>query len=258
MKLKPIMKYQLHLNYQIFRIMYGVIYSITLAAVITRLLNQGSSVTECAELATMITIFVTGLTTFKESFRFFVSSGVSRKRFFMGLLASLGCTAIVTALIDTINSVIFSLFLNYHPIYEALGSQSKIEMSVSMNNIHAGGFLLKIPFTPLFLLKNFLWCAFAYFALAIIGFFITTLYYRMNKQLKILVSVGVPAFFFILLPFLNQYVADGKIGQFFATIFGWWMQCATNPAADMATRLVFAAVFAGLAFLLMRRTDVKA
>lgn len=256
MKLKPVMKYQLHLNFQIFRIMYLVIYVITFATIAGRYFSNTGGNVSGMEFATIITIFVTGLTTFKDSFRFFTSSGVSRKSFFLGLLSSFGITALATALIDCINMVIFSLFLNYGSAYLAICDPSYVGIQMKIEGTN--GILNKIIYTPEILLKSFLWCAMAYFAVAMIGLFITMLYYRMNRTQKILVSVGVPSFFFILLPILNQYAAGGWIGKVFISLFHWWIACSANPAADIATRLALAAIFVGVTYCMVRKADVKA
>lgn len=263
MNIKPILRYQLRGHFSVFRAVYGVIYMILLAAVIAEYFKPQAfdfSTTSGTELSTIIAIFIVGLTFFKDSFRFYISSGVSRKRFFTGVISALGITSAVTALLDCVNALIFSQFLNYHSLYQMMLNPEKIGTLVRVKNasgIYTGEVLYKVAFTPSMLLKNYLWCVLAYFAFAMFGLFITVLYYRMSKVQKIIVSVSVPSFFLFVLPMLDQYVAGGKIGAAISKAFEWWMYCGINPGTDIITRLALSAVLTGITYYMVRKAEVK-
>lgn len=256
MNRKPVVRYQFRNYFHIFRIYYLVIYCMMLIAFIQRYLFKPSPDSDISisglEFATIITIFITGLTTFKEPFRFFVSNGVSRRRFYTQTVASLGVLSAVIAVVDSINTLIFSLIFHYYSFYASIISMDSTHF-MSGRNISSA-----FIYTAALIVRSFFWSLFAYFAFAALGLFITVLYYRMNRTLKIAVSVGVPMLLFVGLPLLSQYVPGRLVSNAIIAVMEWWMQCAVNPLADMLSRLALAAVFAGLAFLMIRRVDVKA
>lgn len=264
MNLKPILRYQLRGHFQVFRVVYGVVYCIMIAAVVshyflpTALKNSSA---QNMDFTTLITIFIVGLVFFKESFRMFTSYSVSRKRLFTGMIASLGITSAATALLDCINALIFSQFVDYRTIYTVLLNPQYMESEMRVKasaGISTGEVLSRVSYTPQLLLRNVLWCFLAYFAFALIGLFITALYYRMNKLQKALVSVCVPVFLFIGLPVLNEYVVHGMIGAALSNLFSWWMSCALNPVTDFATRGAFIAIFIGITYFIVRKAEIRA
>jgi hypothetical protein len=109
------------------------------------------------------------------------------------------------------------------------------------------------------LLDSFVWMTFLYLALAMLGFLITTIYYRMGKSLKLIVSVGVPVFLFMVLPYIDNVVFNGAIyealGRFFRII--WGFANGYNPYVSVLSSFITFAVFGGLSFLTMRRATVK-
>lgn len=258
MNLKPIVRLQCRHEFRIFRTMYLIVYLIMAVTVLSALFftgpDRGHVRYSGMEIATMVTIFVTGLNSFREFFLFYTANGVSRRRMFAGVVLSLGIAAAATALLDTVSAAVYSLFLDYSPLY---GGTMQLALS---GTAEAGGFDLSFSpadLTPVFLLKNLLWSLFAYFDLALFGLLLTVLYYRMDRAGKILFSIGVPAFFFLLLPFLDRYAAGGSVGSALSRLAGWWTACGMNPFADALTRLLLAAALSGLVFLLVRRAEVK-
>ncbi len=252
MKIKSIVRFQLRGYLKIFRTVYFIIYLIVLASFVGSLLDpssRGNARNSGMEFATLITSFVVGLFSFRESFLFYTGSGVSRKAMFQGILASFGIMSAATALLDCINIVLFSCIMKYQSLYYALTQIARSDFG----SVPATDHPLAVPF----LLKNFLWCVLAYFCAAAIGFFITALYYRMNRPLKIAVSAGVPIAVFYLLPLLDTSFWGGTLGAALFRFWEWGLALAVSPLWDLAASLCFSAVFAGLAFLLIRRADVK-
>lgn len=193
----------------------------------------------------MITLFVIGLNSFKSLFKFFIGNGVSRKTLFSGLLLGMGITAAAMALIDTLNSLLFSHVMSYHSMFQMLYYDTA--------NKDLPSNLLPM------LAQQFLWLLFAYVWVMMIGFFITNLYYRMNKSTKIAVSIGVPVSLFYILPLLDQYFLNGVLSRAVTNFagFAWGLSNGYNPAIGMASMFVFAVINAALAWLLVRRANVK-
>jgi hypothetical protein len=80
----------------------------------------------------------------------------------------------------------------------------------------------------------------------------------MNRPLKLIISIGIPVFLFIILPILDAQLFSGEvfkaIGTFIAFCTG---RLSGSPYVAMASNAVFYAIFAMLGFLLMRRATVK-
>lgn len=255
MNIKPVLRYQLRAYFSIFSKVYGVVYFLTITAIILRYTYRSDGSASCTEFTTMVAIFIIGLVLFKSSFRFFSSYGVSRKRLFCGLTATLGVTAAATSALDMVNAAVFSHFLPYYTIYTGL-SQNGPESG-------SGGLLLgkfQLPYHGIaasLLLKNWLWCLLADFAFGMLGFLIAALYYRMGKTLKICVSIGVPAAIIALIQ-LDQNVMWGRISAAFLNFCEHWIYWGMHPGLDLVTRLVPIAIFTGCVWLLLRKADVQA
>ncbi|MVB12243.1 hypothetical protein CAFE_29750 [Caprobacter fermentans] len=257
MNLKPIIRMQCRTDIRVFRIMYLVVYCIVALNVFYELFRGSGPerlTTSGLETATVITIFIVGLNSFREFFLFYSANGVSRRRMLAGIVSSLGIAAACTALIDTFNMFVFSLFMNYRSVY----SQSLMPTGVNLKFNRVWPALGNPAVrSPAFLLKNLLWCFCLYFVAALLGLLITTFYYRLTRTQKFVCSFGVPVVLLIGLPVFDQAVTGGRISAALAEAFRWWMNCAMNPAADFATHMILAAFLAALTFLLVRRVEIK-
>jgi len=205
------------------------------------------------ELITIITIFVIGLNSFKENFKFFSANGVSRKTQFCTTATALAILAVIFALIDTINCIIIKQTINLLPMFlQFYGSRFGYASMTYDPSI-------SLVLTPQILFENFLWLTFLHFFISMVGLFITTLYYRMNKGLKIAVSIAIPTVLINGVQALDAFFLGGKIGaslqSFFNAAFGF--SNGYNPYIGMFSMFVFAAVFSSLAFLLARKSAVK-
>lgn len=90
------------------------------------------------------------------------------------------------------------------------------------------------------------------------GYLITTAYYRMNKALKIIVSIGVPLLFFILLPLLDTTIFNGKIFIAIEKIMKFVFGGETgNPYNLLLSCVLIVVVGVGLSWLLIRKAVEK-
>jgi hypothetical protein len=246
MNIKTAVKYQIYEFKKPFLIYYFIIYMIFALFFLSTspLIRNGADVNLGGmEAASMIFIFVSGLNSFKETFRMFIQNGLSRKTLFISFVCGIIPISAFMALIDSINGVLAGMVSNYQTAYMQFYGQ---RYAGSSNGI-------------LQLVEGFLWSIFAYAMLAMTGYFITTLYYRMNKGLKFIVSIGVPAFFFIILPIIDTNFTDGVISKgitnFFS--FAWGYKNGFNPYFSMVTCTLIFALFGGLSYLLIRKAVVK-
>jgi hypothetical protein len=248
MKIKVPVKYQLREYRHTVVIMYLCVYLFTALIGISFSFKSSGS-TSGLEMVSAITIFIIGLNSFKEIFKFFSANGVSRRTLFFSTAAALSILSAVFALIDTINCVIFTHLTNYSSLFLQIYNP-RFGLVLSRNN----------PVLTLqILFESFLWLIFLHFFASMVGLFITTLYYRMNRGLKIAVSIAVPTLLLNGVSALDFYFLDGKISAFFerAVKAAWGISSGYNPYIGMISMFVFAAVFAALAFLLARKAPVR-
>jgi hypothetical protein len=255
-KIKVPLKYQLFEYRHTMLIMYLCVYAVIFLTVVSRFLKTTETFGSngSLELVSVITIFVIGLNSFKDNFKFFSANGVSRKMQFCSTAAALGILSCTLAFIDTINSVIFTHVTVYYPMFlEAYGH------SMGITGFGYGSLLKSPVLAPQLLFENFLWLTFLYLLFSMIGLFITTLYYRMNRGLKIAVSIIVPVFFLNGIELLDTTFFGGQIGSFFLDFLyiAGGLYDNSNPYIAMVSMFLFTAVFAALTYLLARRASIK-
>lgn len=241
MNIKPIVRIQCHSYFSVFKVVYSIFYSIVLISLLSKYLygggNSKGSTFSGVELTALITIFIIGIVFFRSSFRFYASNGVSRSRMFVGLLASFGVMAAATALLDSVNELIFSAFSPYHSLYAQLLGTNAPSLSYYAN--------------------NFLWNLCSCFAAAMFGLLLATLFYRLTRTQRMVFSAGIAVLLLIGLPFLDRTFAAGQIRRAAANAFHVWTNWGLNPLSDLVSRLLLSAVLSGLIFLLIRRADVQ-
>ena len=242
MRLKPALKYQLSSVKWPIIIYYIVIYALMILMGISRTFDTTNFSITFGGLdgASIIFLFVVGLNAFKSNFHMFVANGVSRKTMFFSFIASVGIICAGMALVDSINALIISQFVNYQPVVMQLFDSRYIDSGLRMYT------------------EGFLWMFFSYVSSLMLGYFITTGYYRMNKPVKLIVSIGVPVLVFIILPILDNVLFDHQLTYAFRNISAFCSgQSTGSPYVAMACRTVSAAITGFLAYLLARRATVK-
>ena len=253
MKLKPVLRYQLLQYRTAFFCFYGLIYFFMAVVLILKYARHfaWSEVSGgCLEGITMLACFIGGIALFKGAFRFFTSCSVSRKQFFFSFAAAIAIIAAVVSLIDMVNAVVFSHFIDYRTNYSSMLAGDFV-ITDKRNEIASA-----VPFTFPVLMKNWLWCLLADFALGMLGFLIAALYYRLSRPVKILVSVGVPAFFLLFIPLLDANVTHNSFGRFFMSAWTQWTHWGLNPGLDLLSRLAVVALFGGGVWLLLRKAEL--
>lgn len=255
-KMKTLLKYQLRDYSKSILIMYLCVYLVLVILVIsggTTFKINGKSSNGGFEMISMITIFVIGLCSFKDNFKFFSANGVSRKTQFYSTVAALGVVSTIFAFVDTVNSILFTHIMVYRPML-ILFYGPRFGYSSDLIPPYSSPIL-----TPQILAESFLWLCFAYFFMSMIGLFITTLFYRMSKAMKIAVSVSFTVIFLNGIPFLDQFYFGGILTKFFHDALNMALGYANgyNPYIGMFSMFLFAAIFAALAYLLARKACVR-
>ncbi len=255
MKMKSVLSYLLRDYRNVLLIMYLLVYLIIIFLIPhSKIRNSG---TGALELVSLITVFVLGISSWKPYFKLFSANGVSRKTLLCSAVTGLGTVAVILSLIDTLNTLLISSFTNYQSMF----SQAYYRIHIDrMFDANTQDMYAAFHYTFQMLAQQFLWSIFAYFWIAMIGLFITALYYRMNGGLKIAVSVGVPVVWIFVLPSLDQRLWGNGLSHVTQTFFNfaWGFSNGYNPYIGIASMLVFTIVTAALAWLLVRRANVKA
>lgn len=245
MRLKSVIKYN------ICDIKYGVLIYYAVVAAIMGLLvfTQQSRVANInndeigfvsgAE-ASAIFLFVCGLNSFKQNYLYLSTNGITRKAQFYGFLSSSAIIAAAMAFIDTISTNIIKILIDYRPMFYQLFKGFTSESSQLLITV-----------------INFLWSTAVYLLAFVVGYFIATLYYRMSKILKIIVSVGVPSLFIIGSPILASYLYKCGYLYEFTAVIKFLTNGNGNPNVSVIISVLETAIIAGLSYLLVRRTPVK-
>jgi len=244
MRIKAIVKYYLT------EIKTAVVMFYLIMAAVTILISysinvttgDGDSFVGGGEMASLIFLFVVGLSSFKQNFLFLSTNNVPRRLQFKGFLLSALILCGAMAFVDTSYSNIVAQFMDYRSAFYQVYGEWTLQAFV----------LLKIA-------VNFFFNLVLYLLSYLGGYFITNLYFRMNKMLKIIVSIGVPAIFTIILPALESAVTKGRIFRFIGDvllILGG-LKDGVNPYIALLSFTAGATAVAGLCFLLLRRAVVR-
>lgn len=243
MKLKKALKYQLTEAVRPVAVFYAVILAIHACFLLAFSIRRDAASVGGMEAATVIFLFVAGLNSFKSTFGMFMQNGLSRRTLFTSFAAGALIIAAAMTAADFLLGLAAGAVMEYWPLYDSIYYYPD-----------AG---------PAFRAAGLLW-AFALNAAALMaGYFITTLYYRMNRWQKITVSVGGPVFLFVVLPVLLRRLYKG-MNPFSSQrscaswILYWCERIIGSPYLTAALFAAAAVILAGLSWLLVRRAVVRA
>lgn len=180
--------------------------------------------------------FVLGLVSFKSNFRFMQGNGVTRRDFWLGSLLSLVLIALCLTVLDTVYSMIWIPG-------ETLGLTSILTQVVTGEASQHNAFSAMPLYFASLLLS------------AMAGYFITCMYYRLNKLGKWLVSL-TPVYVFIIASFIAGRVQAGAVMGFAEGMVNFLRAIGLlsgNPLIMAIPFAVLAALFGALSYLFVRR-----
>ena len=249
MNLKAAIRYQSNDCFKAIRNFYIVIILMLVLFVFSVEISNDSTVKSMGEteMITMIFLFIVGLNSFKETFLMMLQNGVSRLTMFFSTILNILLTSIFMAVADRFILNIGGLYSYFREevivsgMFDMLYEKRVASMHVVALNLEA-----------ILIMSGLYIAAFSG------GYFITTAYYRMNKLVKVVVSVGLPASIFVLLPMLDKILFGGKItvkilDMLYFIIGGK----AENPYNTLFSCIFFSIVCLGLTWLLIRRAIEK-
>ena len=232
-----------------------LVLSNALAAVAVSMYGAGGMVTLGSNTGfvfavSVIFLFVLGLNTFKENFGMLLQNGCSRKSVFWGRNLTAATLALCMGLADTLLSGLASVVMrgvsgaNYYGAVFSIASPTGAfsQMSVPLQ------ILLGIPLNVA-----------AYLFYITLGYFITILFYRLNRTGKILVGAGVPVFVFIVLPVIDGLLLNGSVMQFINAYIAdpYYGFLLRYPPMSIVAYLCWACMLALFCWLLMRKAVVR-
>jgi hypothetical protein len=253
MSLKSVIKYQIADFKSAVIVFYlTVLLLIALFSVLFYEIADTSAVSiSGTETATIFFLFVIGLNSFRETFKMTIQNGISRRTMFKGFL--------FTALIMSVGmSVINELFLLGGRIFiSGRNNVSYISLFEQIYFLDRGDEASRniLQFT----IGEILFVTFLSAAAMMLGYFITSLYYRLNKSGKIAVSIGVPAMLIIIIPVFDALVTKGLIykaaGHLIMFAFG--ILNGYNPCYAMASCFIIFTLLASISYTMIKKAPVK-
>ena len=240
MRFLPAWKYQMNGVKWPLIIYYIVIASLLVLMGISMSIVQGRARITVGgmEMASMIFMFVVGLNSYKSVFFMMSANGISRKTMFISFLAMLGAVAAGMALIDTLYVIGMKMAGDYRTMFEQMYN---IETSAQV----------WIP-------AGFEWRLCSYLAAGMAGYLITILYYRMNKAVKLLVSIGVPVLVLFVWPAADLTWFNGATTKAVGWLIGWASGLLSgNPYIGVISDIVLTALLGALCYVALRRAPIK-
>ena len=225
---------------------YAVVTALYLIFIITSFFMPGGSISGM-DMASLVFLFVFGITSFKENFYMLLQNGVSRKNMFFGTALSLLAVSVFVAVADTVLALILGLVPD-----ESFTLASLFQQIYGMSQ-YSGSSTFAVS------CHEIVWNSMLKFAFACIGLFIGCAYYKMNTLAKTLVSCGIPCFFLLGLPLIDLALPAldlyGKIKKAFLFFFGF--SDGVSSYQCVLCCLALSIVVLGITFLMVRKTSVK-
>lgn len=183
--------------------------------------------------SSLIFIFILGLTFFKTEFNFLQANNITRRNFFKAALISSAAAAFIMALIT---SLVNQLFLMSLPGFYF----DWVEGIYKTNSMFA----------------NLAWSFGLYIMVIVLGWLIAMVYYKLDKTMRIVISF-LPVALILLIS-----AADNSSGGAFIDLIGNGFRFlfaldTLNPYLSAINMTALAAMFSGLAYMLIRRLELK-
>lgn len=199
--------------------------------------------------STLILAFVAGCCAFKENFGMAVQNGVSRKSLFFGRLCATGALCFLLAVCDEVLTLLFDLIGRLPAL--SWSSVSLLEMAYGPVG---GSWLLTalcaVPFSFFLLL-----------AASAVGYFCTTLFYRLPTWGKAAVAVSFGVLFIFGVPVLKMLRDAFHLEALWDALCRLLTElgrlCFGGAVNWMVTGFVIFCAFSAFAWLLIRRAELK-
>ncbi|WP_322181843.1 hypothetical protein [Neglectibacter caecimuris] len=215
--------------------------------------NGGLVITSSSGISAISCIFllVAGICSFRESFSMALQNGVSRRNLFFGRLCASAALCLIMAMIDEASTLLLRLAGLLPGVQTESFSLLETVFSSALSGLS--------PVLVAFAAVPFSFCLLL--AFGALGYFISTLFYRLNKLGKLLIGIGSALLLLVGLPgvfeLYDHYpqwplwpVLGKALFSFFHLAFG-------APWNAGVSCLILFGVFSLFTWLLMRRAELK-
>lgn len=258
MKILPSMRYQLRDHRNPILVYYGVLVAMILLTLLFIPFSGDSRynvATSGVTAVTMFFLFICSLCAFKDSFRFNLQHGTSRKTQFLARMGTMGIICALLAVADEIYTLLMALLEFLMPGNFFSSSLYEMIYSVSVFDSRDGVISYSVETNTSTVLCSVVFSFFFLLAASSFAYLITVFNYRLNKIGKIIFWVSWPFAFTAVSAFLD---ANPKIANNLAPVLTQVSRVtiATLPRFCVTCTLL-TAVFLALTWLLMRRAHIK-
>lgn len=259
MKVKSVVKYCINSMKKSIAIYYSIIISLFLLLVLLSKTTNARITLSGTEFSTVIFLFASGFSMFKENFYFTKSNNISRKTYFLGTILSMIQISAGMSFIDLILNRICNIFIKNPTMYDMgftdyINDGTIMEITcIPADKIYPSSWIQSNSIGVLF--NTFLFHMSLCLMLFALGFVITMIYYRCNKIMKVVVSTSPVILFIILNIYIYNYPNQViKIGRSMEYILGI---NPNNVYPPIITFIVLFIAYTGVGYLAVRRMVIK-
>lgn len=208
MNIKSSYKYQIADHKLSVPIFYGIMILITILTIITMVIayrqtgSLGILNSNGVNISTAIFLIICPAAVFSSSFGMHLQNGISRRTFYSSRCLQMITLAAFCTIADVIISIVSNLIIwgiTGHQMF----TNSLFEILYFMKTI------------PMPAVTRYAWMALFLFLLYLasnaFGYLIGVVFYRLSKAWKIIVGVGVPSIFVLILPLIDVFLTNGNI-----------------------------------------------
>lgn len=195
------------------------------------------------EVAYMIFMLIWGITAFRAPFYFFQQNAITRKIQY----AAWGIAAVGIALLESLLCIACGRLSGTLFHYESVFNQM---YESSLLSFGEGSIIL----------QEILWNFSFFLLMGCAGFAIALLYYRLSKIGKVLVSVLVPGFLFVLLPMADKPLLKGGYTWLLekaAILFSGYTPTGVQIMLPVLTTLVCSILLGCAGWMMIRRAEIR-
>ncbi|MDL2218262.1 hypothetical protein LJC27_06345 [Christensenellaceae bacterium OttesenSCG-928-M15] len=247
MYIKPVFTYKLRNSLKGLASFYGVLLVVFIGLfVLQRTIIRGhNAYFGGLGFASIIFMFVAGITAVSEELPVLVANGVSRKSQFVSSLLDLLTVVAIMVVIETVFTLIATRISNYHSMF----SQA---YSLAIDNMDPNSLTLRFssPQTAGEYLESILWYFSTYCLAFSTGFFIASYVKRFSKRWRVWAGIGLAVVVLWGLPLIDHYLLGNTFSKLLASFYG------DTPLRNALFQAVFAAALSAGGFLLFRRISI--
>ena len=190
------------------------------------------------EVSSTITIFIIGIVSVRENLRMFIQNGIGRRTaYFTNLSVAVTLALILSIAGELILGITQTIIASPEILsfYQMIFNQGSIELTFAQR---LASFAL-----------NFSFYVFAYIG----GMLISLIFYRLSKPWNLVVAIGVPVFFIIILPLIRITTIGANIISWLSrplhAVIDWTITSSGNMAICTLILCIIIALFCRLLFL---------